>query len=159
MGRPHAICVLAVAMVASAACGDDARPSAPPTPPSTTGTQSSDSDGPSSTPVTAQRDELVTAVDAYVRARNGTDREAYRESMCASVRDSAATRRPTTEVTVDRIENVRVDGLTATVTVDLSYPISQDETVGPVRGVQWIFLREGGDWKQCSPPAFGRPNG
>ncbi len=160
MNRRAGLCVLTVAVAAtSSACGDDTRPSAAPVTPSSEATSSSGRDVPSPTVGTALRAELVTAVADYVRARNGTDPQAYGDSMCESVRDAAATRRPTAEVVVDRIEDVVVDGRTATVTVDLSYRIARDAIVHPVRGVEWTFLREGDQWRQCTPPPFGSATG
>ncbi|GGF15300.1 hypothetical protein GCM10007298_09170 [Williamsia phyllosphaerae] len=159
MHRRLAICVLATITLVSAACGDDARPSAASTRPSAQTTTSLVRDAPSPASTTTPAAELVTAVTAYVRARNGTDPQAYRDSMCASVRDAAAIRQPKVAVVVDRVDDVRVDGRTATVTVDLGYSVTPGEILHSVRGVEWTFLREGDQWKQCSPPAFGSATG
>ncbi|WP_156377869.1 Rv0361 family membrane protein [Williamsia sp. Leaf354] len=135
--------VLAAAIASCSRTGPDAAP------PSSTLAPSSDSAA------------IRTAIDAYARTRNGTDLAAFRATICSSVaaENTPGSRPSPVHVVVDHVGAIRVTGESATATVDLRYQVGGSgslQTIGPFTGIEWLFVREDGSWKQCSPPRFSQ---
>lgn len=81
-------------------------------------------------------DRLANALIRY-------DEPAYRDAMLQLLRE-------TVRVTVDRVENIAVNGDSATADVTLTTisPTQPPETATEPN----VFVRENGQWKDCEPP-------